>query len=123
MGIRANQGDRQSLMNLDYEWVQREPMAEYESTDVCQWVLTLRCFGWRGSKEGDPEAVAFLTESVPTNVCKPIADYTSEDVEAFSEAIRRIRKWDNRLKEDVRKQLYPKHTIPGWNNDSLKCDT
>ena len=110
-------------MNLDYEWVQREPMAECGCEDVCQWVLTLRCFGWKDSKDGEPEAVAFVTETAPCSVCKPIDDFTPDDVKAFSEAIRRIRKWDNKLQDDVRKQLYPKRTLSNWNNESLCCDS
>lgn len=98
-------------------------MCEYDQQSVCQWVITLRCFGWKSSQDGEPEAVAFATETVPCTVCKPISDYTPEDIKAFSEALRSIRKWDKKLKEDVRKQLYPKQVIPGWCNNNLCCDS
>jgi|TARA_A100001518_G_C1205535_1_gene48403 hypothetical protein len=110
-------------MTLEYKWVQREPMCEHDSEGVCQWVLTLRCFGWRDGAEGEPDAVAFKTETVPCVVCKPVDDYSPESIEEFSEALRRLRKWDEKLKADVVKQLYPKVTIPGWSNEKLKRDS
>ena len=79
-------------MIQEYKWVTREPMCKHSHDDVCQWVLTLRCFAWAAEKTEEPEAVAFVTETVPCSVCKGIEGYTVEQIEIFSEAIRRVRK-------------------------------
>ena len=110
-------------MITEYKWVTREPMCEHCGDEVCQWVLTLRCFAWAEEKTEEPEAVAFATETIPCSVCKGIEGYTKEQIEIFSEAIRRVRKWDKFLTDDVTKQLQPKVTIPGWNNDTLQIDS
>lgn len=110
-------------MITEFKWVSREPMCQHAETDVCQWVLTLRCFAWANEKTEEPEAVAFVTETVPCSSCKPLEGYTKEGIEAFSEAIRRVRKWDKILTDDITKQLQPKVTIPGWNNETLQIDS
>lgn len=106
-------------MITEFKWVSREPMRKQDSDKVCQWLLTLRCYAWRDEKKGEPEAIAFRTETVPCYAEKPLKEYTPNLICEFSEALMRIRKWDKNLISDVERQLYPKVTFDGWNNETL----
>ena len=107
-------------MITEFEWITREPMCMHDDDCVCQWVLTLRGYGWLDEKTDTPEAVSFASETVKCVGMKKLDDFPPEVIEQFSEALRSIRKWDDYLEKELFAQLTPIATIPNWDNSELK---
>lgn len=107
-------------MNTEYEWVTREPMCKHDDECVCQWVFTLRGYGWLGDKTDHPEAVSFASETVPCTEMKSLDEYPPDVIEKMSEALRKIRKWDEVLDKDLYQQLTPVSVVENWSNEELK---
>ena len=103
-------------MSTEFTWVQRRPALNAGDDNVCQWLLHLRAV--------DGEAASYISETVDiTKNQKPIGDWLPADIEAMSEAYRRINKWDAILISDIQEQLNAPRTVGGWNDETLSVDT
>jgi|TARA_B100001964_G_C13814265_1_gene414425 hypothetical protein len=103
-------------MSIEFTWVQRQPALNAGDDNVCQWLLHLRAV--------DGEAASYISEAVDiTKNQKPIGDWLPADIEAMSEAFRRINKWDATLTSDIEEQLNAPRTVDGWNEETLSVDT
>jgi hypothetical protein len=72
----------------------------------------------------DGETAAYVSETVDiTSNQKPVGDWFPADIEAMSEAYRRINKWDTMLTSDIEEQLNAPRTVDGWNDETLSVDT
>ena len=107
-------------MITEKHWVTREPMCEHGAECVCQWVITLRGYGWWAEKTDQPEAVSFVSETVPCSTMKKVEEYSPEEIEKFSEAMRKIRNWDKYLEDELYRQLTPIAAVKNWSNTELK---
>jgi hypothetical protein len=103
-------------MSIEFTWIQRRPALNAGDDNVCQWLLHLRAV--------DGEASSYISETVNiTSNQKPVGDWLSADIEAMSEAYRRINKWDTTLTSDIEEQLNAPRTVDGWNDETLSVDT
>ena len=103
-------------MSIEFTWVQRRPALNAGDDNVCQWLLHLRAV--------DGEAASYISETVDiTKDQKPVGDWLPADIEAMSEAYRRINKWDAILTSDIVEQLNAPRTVNGWNDETLSVDT
>jgi hypothetical protein len=102
--------------DITYEWVQRRPARSCDEDNVCQWLLHLR------AERG--EAASYVSEVVSlSGTLKPVEDWQPSEIEAMSEAYRRINKWDAMLTKDIEEQEDSPRSVDGWNEETLSVDT
>ena len=103
-------------MSIEFTWVQRRPVINAGDNNVCQWLFHLRA--------ADGEAAAYVSEAVNiTDNQKPVGDWLPADIEAMSEAYRRINKWDAMLTADIEEQKNAPRKVENWNDETLSVDT
>jgi hypothetical protein len=101
--------------DITYEWVQRRPARSCDEDNVCQWLLHLR------AERG--EAASYVSEVVSlSGTLKPVEDWQPSEIEAMSEAYRRINKWDVMLTEDIEEQENAPRSVDSWNEKTLSVD-
>ena len=84
--------------------------------NICQWLFHLR------ATKG--EAASYVSETVDiTGDQKPVGDWLPADIEAMSEAYRRINKWDAMLTSDIEEQINAPRIVDNWNDETLSVDT
>ena len=54
---------------------------------------------------------------------KPVEDWQPSEIEAMSEAYRRINKWDAMLTKDIEEQEDAPRSVDGWNEETLSVDS
>lgn len=109
-------GNRKKAVSVEFTWVQRRPAINADDDNVCQWLFHLR------AAEG--EAASYVAETVSiTDNQKPVDDWLPEEIEAMSEAYRRINKWDALLLSDIEEQLNAPRSVDGWNEETLSIDS
>jgi len=102
--------------DITYEWVQRRPAMSCSDDNVCQWLLHLR------AERG--EAASYVSEVVPlSGTLKPVGAWQPSEIEAMSEAYRRINKWDAMLAKDIEEQENAPRSVDGWNEETLSVDS
>jgi len=70
------------------------------------------------------EAASYVSEVVPlSGTLKPVGDWQPSEIEAISEAHRRLNKWDAMLTKDIEEQLNAPRSVDGWNEETLTVDT